>query len=363
MNDTGYSHSFPAIRGVQAGRVFYVAMCPMKIVPKIFIFNGEEVPPELRAQRTLNRARIPEIASYLVENPKSYILSALTASVDATNVTFQPYTDTGPASNLGALSIPMDVNILINDGQHRRAAIEDALKENPALAQDNIPVLFFVDAGLIRSQQMFADLNKYAIRPSNSLGTLYDHRDASSELARYLANSCVAFIGLTEMEKSTISNRSIKLFTLSGIKHASRALLRKSNTSEISDQEKAVAREFWDAVAEHIPDWKRARERTVATADLRQNFVHAHGVALHALGLVGADLLAEHPKDWKKRLQKLSKIDWSRSNTQLWEGRAMVHGRISKATANVALTSNLIKNYLGMSLKPEEVKLEKGLAK
>ncbi|TNC99133.1 MAG: hypothetical protein FD121_371 [Gallionellaceae bacterium] len=363
MNDTGYSHSFPAIRGVQAGRVFYVAMCPMKIVPKIFVFNGEEVPPELRAQRTLNRARIPEIASYLVENPKSYILSALTASVDATNVTFQPYSDTGPASNLGALSIPMDVNILINDGQHRRAAIEDALKENPALAQDNIPVLFFVDAGLIRSQQMFADLNKYAIRPSNSLGTLYDHRDASSELARYLANSCVAFIGLTEMEKSTISNRSIKLFTLSGIKHANRALLRKSNASVISDQEKNIAREFWDAVAEHIPDWKRARERTVATADLRQNFIHAHGVALHALGLVGADLLAEHPKDWKRRLQKLSKIDWSRSNTQLWEGRAMVHGRISKATTNVALTANLIKNYLGVSLKPEEAKLEKGLTK
>src|SRR5450631_2279313 len=96
ISDTGYSHSFPAIRGVQAGRVFYVAMCPMKIVPKIFIFNEEEVPPELRAQRTLNRARIPEIASYLVDNPNSYILSALTASVDTKNVNFKPYTDSGP---------------------------------------------------------------------------------------------------------------------------------------------------------------------------------------------------------------------------------------------------------------------------
>lgn len=363
MAETGYSHSFPAIRGVQAGRIFYIAMCPMKIIPKIFVFDEEEVPPELRAQRSLNRARIPEIASYLVENPNNYILSALTASVDATNVIFHPYTDIGPASNMGTLHVPMDVNILINDGQHRRAAIEEALKENPALAQDNIPVLFFVDAGLIRSQQMFADLNKYAIRPSHSLGTLYDHRDASSELARYLASSCVAFNGLTEMEKSTISNRSIKLFTLSGIKHASRALLRKTNADKISDQEKNIAREFWDAVAEHTPDWKRARERTVATVDLRQNFIHAHGVALHALGLVGADLLAEHPKDWKKVLQKLSKIDWSRSNTELWEGRAMIHGRISKATSNVILTANLIKHYLDLPLKPEEAELEKGFTK
>lgn len=321
--------------------------------------NEEEVPPELRAQRTLNRARIPEIASYLLDNPSSYILSALTASIDATNVSFQSYTASGPASNMGILNVPMDVSILINDGQHRRAAIEEALKENPALAQDNIPVLFFVDAGLIRSQQMFADLNKYAVRPSYSLGTLYDHRDASSELARYLANSCVAFTGLTEMEKSTISNRSTKLFTLSGIKHASRALLRKSNADKITDQEKNIAREFWDAVAEHIPDWKLARERKVATADLRLNFIHAHGVTLHALGLLGANLLADHPKDWKKYLQKLTKVDWSRSNTKLWEGRAMVHGRISKATTNVILTSNLIKNYLGLSLKPEEAELEK----
>lgn len=363
MNDTGYSHTFPAIRGVQAGRVFYVAMCPLKIVPKIFIFNEEEVPPELRAQRTLNRARIPEIAAYLVENPKGYILSALTSSVDAANVDFKPYTDTGPASNMGTLSVPMDVNILINDGQHRRAAIEEALKENPALAQDNIPVLFFVDAGLVRSQQMFADLNKYAVRPSHSLGTLYDHRDASSELARYLAGTCVPFNGLTEMEKSTISNRSTKLFTLSGIKHASRALLRKTNADKISDQEKEIAREFWDAVAEHIPDWRRARDRVVATADLRQNFIHAHGVALHALGLVGADLLSDHPHDWKKRLLNLSSLDWSRSNTQLWEGRALVHGRISKATTNVIMTANLIKNSLGLPLKPDEAELEKGLKK
>lgn len=363
MSDSGYSHSFPAIRGVQAGRVFYVAMCPMKIIPKIFIFNEEEVPPELRAQRTLNRSRIPEISSYLIDNPENYILSALTASIDISTVKFLPYVDSGPASNLGILSIPMDVNILINDGQHRRAAIEEAIKENPALAQDNIPVLFFVDAGLVRSQQMFADLNKYAVRPSYSLGTLYDHRDPSSELARFLASSCVAFNGLTELEKSTISNRSTKLFTLSGIKHASRALLRKGNSDKVTNDEKEIAKEYWDEVAKYLPDWKRARERNVSTADLRLNFVHAHGVAIHALGVVGADLLAEQPKDWRKRLQKLTTIDWSRSNVAQWEGRAMTHGRISKATSNVLLTSNLIKNHLGMKLKPNEAQLEKQVAK
>ena len=79
----------------------------------------------------------------------------------------------------------------------------------------NVPVLFFIDKGLQRSQQMFADLNKHAVRPSDSLSTLYDHRDPGSELARFVAMSVEGFKGMTEMEKSSISNRSVKLFTLS----------------------------------------------------------------------------------------------------------------------------------------------------
>ena len=46
MSETEYFHTFPAIRGVQAGRPCYIAMCPMRLIPKIFIFDEDEVPPE-----------------------------------------------------------------------------------------------------------------------------------------------------------------------------------------------------------------------------------------------------------------------------------------------------------------------------
>jgi DNA sulfur modification protein DndB len=358
MASTGFSHSFPAVRGIQAGRPFFIAMCPLKVIPKIFVFDEVEVPPELRAQRTLNRARIPEIAAYLLRNSDSYVLSALVASVDA-KVNFTAYASEGPASAMGMLSVPMEAKILINDGQHRRAAIEEAIRENPSIGQDNVPVVFFADEGLKRSQQMFADLNRYAIRPSHSLGTLYDHRDASSGLARHLAQQCSTFKGITEMERSTISNRSTKLFTLSSIKHASRALLRKNAKESINDVERDLSRQYWEAVGGEIPDWSRAKAREVSTAELRQNFVHAHGIALHALGLVGADLLASEPKSWKSKLRPLRKLDWSRSNTELWEGRAMVHGRISKASTNVQLTANAIKKVLGLPLSEEEKQIER----
>ncbi|KZY77300.1 DNA sulfur modification protein DndB, partial [Oleiphilus sp. HI0068] len=310
--NSGYCYSFPAVRGVQAGRPFYIATCPLRIIPRIFMFDEEEVPADLRAQRTLNKSRIPEMTKYLLDNPDDYVFSALTASVGV-DVKFEEHEHT---PNLGTLHIPLEAQILINDGQHRRKAIEEAVKENPDLGQDNIAVLFFIDEGLNRSQQMFADLNKYAVKPSPSLATLYDQRDMASELARYLGMEVAPFKGFTELEKSNISATSGKLFTLSGIKQASRALLSKGSKDSYSDQEKALAEEFWSEVFEHSPEWKMVFNKELAAAEARRDYVIVHGLGLHALGLLGRSLLNQHPNDWKDKLSKLKTVDWRKTNPE-----------------------------------------------
>lgn len=354
--ESGFVHAFPAARGVQAGRTFYVAMCPLRIVPKIFVFDEAEVPPELRAQRTLNRARIPEIAKYLLKNADSYVLSALTASVDA-KVTFTPSAKDGPMSSLGIINIPMESKILINDGQHRRAAIEEAVKHNQMLGHDNIPVLFFIDEGLAHSQQMFADLNKHAVRPSTSIGTLYDQRDSTARLAVTLATTCSTFVGLTEMEKSAISNRSVKLFALSSIKLASRTFLKLAKNATVSYEQETLAVTFWNEVGKNIPDWQRARTGDVSAARLRDETIHAHSLALQSIGHLGAQLLVENPSDWKKKLSGLKSVDWSRENKQLWEGRALMRGRIIKSKVTIMATTAILKQHLKLALSPEELLL------
>jgi DNA sulfur modification protein DndB len=352
-----FSYLFSAIRGLQAGREYYVAMCPLKLIPKIFLFDEDEIPPELRAQRTLNRSRVPEIARYIIDNPKEYVFSSITASIDGT-VRFEAIEENGSHSSLGRLVIPMTCRFIINDGQHRRASIEEALKERPELGDETISVVFFVDGGLHHSQQMFSDLNKHAIRPTKSLGILYDLRDPLSQLARTLISQVTMFKGLTETEKTTISNRSIKLFTLSSIFQGTRALLNKPKAGRVTPQEGQLALEYWSEVAKHIPEWRLAQSRKVASAELRRDFIHAHGLALHALGIAGCALLAAEPKRWKERLKGLSKIDWLRSNSKLWEGRAMVGGRVSKAHNNVILTAAVLKKTLGLALSPEEKRVE-----
>lgn len=355
---SSFAYVFSALRGVQAGREYYVAMCPLKLIPRLFLFDEDELPPELRAQRALNRARIPEITRYLLDNPVEYVFSSITASIDG-NVRFHPVSEAGSADSLGRLEVPMTARLIINDGQHRRAAIEDALRERPELSDETISVVFFVDPDLRRSQQMFADLNKHAVRPTKSLGILYDHRDPLSQLARKLISSVPVFKGLTETEKTTISNRSIKLFTLSSVYQGTRALLKKAKHSEVSPQEEALAIAFWTEVSKHVPEWQLALERKVSPAELRRDYILAHGIALHALGIAGADLISSDPKKWRERLPALAKLDWSRANTRLWEGRAMIGGRVSKAHNNVILTATAIKTLLDLPMSPEERRAEK----
>ena len=82
-------HRFAAIRGKQSGDDYFTVVCEMALIPKLFLFNESTIPTELRAQRHINKGRIPEMARYIVDNPKNYIFSALTASIDG-DIKFKP---------------------------------------------------------------------------------------------------------------------------------------------------------------------------------------------------------------------------------------------------------------------------------
>jgi hypothetical protein len=52
--------SIPAIRGTMGGRQYYAISLSLAEVPRLFRFNDwEQSTPELRAQRVLNRSRVP----------------------------------------------------------------------------------------------------------------------------------------------------------------------------------------------------------------------------------------------------------------------------------------------------------------
>jgi DNA sulfur modification protein DndB len=356
-----FEYVFPAIRGVQAGRDYYVTMCPLRLIPRIFIFNEEELPPEMRAQRSLNRARVPEMARYIVDNPETYTFSALTASVNA-DVRFDPIDpESGPGQRIGNLVIPMSATFVINDGQHRRAAIQQALTENPELGDETIAIVMFIDIGLDRCQQMFADLNRYAIRPDKSIGVLYDHRDPIASITRQVVIQSAILSNLTELESSNLARRSRKLFTLSALHTANRALL-DGLADKPEDERISLAGAFWASVTDQFPIWQQVHQGEITAGGVRQDFIHTHSIVLHALGRIGNTLLTNGSQsaDWGHQLGRLKSIDWHRGNASVWEGRATSSGTVTKSRNNVLLTTAYIRIALGMNLPPDEQRAEDG---
>jgi DNA sulfur modification protein DndB len=359
MSDN-FSYIFPAIRGIQAGREYYVSMCPLRLLSKLFVFDDEELVPELRAQRTLNRARIPDLARYVVNNRDNYTFSAITASIDGP-VKFEPVGANDSASfRMGTLTVAMDAKFVVNDGQHRQAAIKDALQAAPELGDETIAVVFFLDRGLARCQQMFADLNRHAVKPSASLGILYDHRSAAANVAKHLSLTSKVFQNLIETERSSLSKRSRKLFTLSALHFSILEMLPEKELEDFSSASRKC-QEFWELVGEQIPEWLYVRESKMTSGEVRRDFIHSHAIVLQALGRVGKAIYQLPVPNPPMVLKKLKGIDWSRKNAASWEGRAMIGGSMAKSGQNVTLTSNEIKRVLGLQLTADEQNAEDAL--
>jgi DNA sulfur modification protein DndB len=331
------SYRFAAIRGVQAGRAFYVAMVPLKTVERMFRFDDDELPVELRAQRDLNRTRIPAIARYINENPTEYVLSALSASVDG-GFRFEP---SEQQRSVGVLHVDMTATILINDGQHRRAGIVEALRERPTLGDETIAVTLFPDEGLRRSQQMFVDLNQHGVKPARSLRLFYDSRDEAARLTRAVTEAIPLFRDMTDFSRSNLPSGSRKLFAFSNL-HTATATLVNDAGLRATAEDPAPAIEFWNVVIDNMPDWTAAGRREVMASELRRDTVHAHGIALEAIAIAGARLIGADPEGWPRSMAGLKQVDWSRANSDLWEGRALVNGKINRSRTSVLLTAELI---------------------
>lgn len=212
-----------AIKGVQAGLPYYTCMISIWQLIALLDVTNAKLPAEKRAQRQLNKARIPDIKKYILDNPDSYVFSAVTLCADG-DLAFEEY-DLSASPKCGVLCIPEDCKMAIIDGQHRISALKSAMAENKKLGYEHLPVVLFKDFGLERSQQMFSDLNRHVIRPTKSLNVMYDKRDPLAKAICKLIKELPVFRNTVEPERASVPNRSNNLFTVSGIYNATTEML------------------------------------------------------------------------------------------------------------------------------------------
>lgn len=356
--------TMPAIRGTMGGRQYFMISLALAEVPRLFRFNDwEQCTPEQRAQRVLNKSRVPAIAKYILDNEDGYLFSSITASYSS-QVNFVPTND---GSDIGTLEMELEnIELVINDGQHRSAGIAEAIKENPTLGKDKISVLLFPMENLERLQQMFTDLNRYAHKTSKSLDVLYDHRDNLSALTMDVSEAVEVFRGMVDKEKITIPLRSPKLFTLSTLYDANEELLsdkvEKRGTKDYESKVK-IAADYWTTLANVVSDWRKVKEGELKAAELRQEKINTHAVVMRALGGVGRALIDAYPQDWQKRLDALRQVDWRKSVgakvNPLWDNVCISAGSVvSNRQARVQTLARL-KSVVGLEIAPREQNLLK----
>lgn len=355
-----FCYSFPAVKGKQAGRDYFVIMCPLKVLPKLFIFNDEELSPEARSQRTLNKQRIPEISDYILQNRNDYVFSSLTASMDG-QYEFVPFSG-DLFHSIGTLKIDMDSRLLINDGQHRKHALDQALKADSSLENETISIVLFIDEGLKRSQQIFSDLNKHAINVSKSISITFDHRDPISTLTKEIVFNNPNFYEFTDLEKSTLPKFSNKLFTISNFYKANQRIIANSPYEDPTLKESIdnFITEYWTYLAEHIKEWQAVFNKSLTPYTMREEYIISYGTVLEAFGIIGNYLLQTGQKDLSSVFSKLNTIDWRRNNLTEWHGRVIGQGgRILRNTKCINLTCIKIKTLLGLELTKQEQAIER----
>ena len=297
-----FSYHFPVVRGRQANNEYYIAMVPLKMIARLFPADEEFVAPEYRAQRKLNITRIPVMCKYITENRNTYVFSALAASIDG-DYHFTPVSEN---KDLGILEVSMDATLLINDGQHRKAAIIEALKEDPSLLNETISVVFYSDKGLERSQQMFTDLNKHAVKTSNSIAELYDSRDELAVITRRVIRKNSFLNAYTDKEKDILGKYSSNLFTLSTLYNANKRIARNGSAS--GDLEEFLNR-YWAAVVQYIIPWQELVRREITKVELRENYIVTQSVIIQVLGRLGNYFYLHRECDLDHYLKNLGRVN------------------------------------------------------
>lgn len=345
-----YTYRFPVVKGIQAGRDYYIGMVPLKMISKLFPDDDEFVSPEHRAQRKLNINRIPDISKYILDNRNAYVFSALAASIDG-EFRFEPIEE---YSELGVLQVDMDARFLINDGQHRKAAILEALQEDPTLGNETISMVFFEDKGLSRSQQIFTDLNKHAVKTSNSISELYDSRDELAVITRRVVSSIDFLRRYTDLETDNLGKFSSKLFSLNTFYKANKKIIQRG---EIGVETEKFLISYWSKVTENITPWNELINKQISKVDLRENYIITQSVVIQALGRLGKYFYLNPKENFDDYVMFLKDMDWSRIADQWYLRAIKANGRMISSEQAMILIGNTIKQSMGIPLdKSESIK-------
>ena len=292
---------------------------------------------------------------YILSNRDSYVFSSITVSMSGS----YEFVASENNSKFGLLIAQVDVVLRLNDGQHRKAALLAALDCDSSLASETISVVVFIDEGLKRSQQMFTDLNKNAVKSSNSLATLFDSRDALSICTTYTMNEVSILSKIVDVERDILGKNSMYFFPLNTLKKANQKIVANKIPS---NYEKEFIVKYWSIVFNNIKEWGSVVEGTITKQYFRDTYILHFNVTLYALARLGNFIFKNKLDNFQDNLAKLADIDWAKTNKQDWANRIFTSsGSLVKGEHAEILICIRIKKLLGFDLTKQELRMDSNI--
>ncbi len=236
-----------------------------------------------------NRRFIPShakgIEEYLADSA-SWVLGPVTLSIDPQFVEFEPYQGQGKGHlpEIGELRIVegASASLRIIDGQHRRRAIRDFLRNGResnsdrfrAFEQSQMPVALYTEADTQAIRQMFADMARQRNMDAVTRAR-FDQRDPFNRAAYDVKEQSIWLKDFVEMDRSTVSRGSGKLIAFNQLAVNLKTLLHGYG-GRVSRTRQQEAERSFDELLERGLHWvddflPRARPEYQELVDLDQD--------------------------------------------------------------------------------------------
>ena len=194
---------------------------------------------------------------------------------------------------------------------------------------------------------MFTDLNKHAVKTSNSIAELYDSRDQLAVVTRNVISKIKFLNAYTDKEKDILGKYSSNLFTLSTFYNANKRIIR---SAPITKENEMFLLRYWSCVCQNILPWNDLYNHNISKVDLRENYIVTQAVIIQVLGRLGYYFFANKNYSIESYLCNLQGINWKRDCDD-WKLRTIrANGRMINNEEAITLTCNVLKGYLGLPL-------------